>query len=176
MDARSDIQYCDFCAAHFWPCLAFWRVATGCRTCARPGKRSAAVLSSSPSSWSSECHSAWCTCTSPLQGSTRKNNIYQRSSRQIVYWVRSPLWSSHCHLFMANVWGYPRMPNVRLNMTPFYVGTTDTELLVVCFLLETMRPSGRVLMCCVLMCCVWVTFVCNLKLRCMWRNLAHHRG
>lgn len=60
---------------HFWPCHVFWRVASGCRTCARPGKRIAPVLSSSPSFWLTECQFAWCTYTSPLQENTRNKFI-----------------------------------------------------------------------------------------------------
>ncbi len=66
--------------AHFWPCHVSWRAATGCRTCARPGKRIGPVLSSSPSIWTSECRSAWCTYTSPLQEGTKRHIIYQEPS------------------------------------------------------------------------------------------------
>lgn len=88
---QQDIQRCKnkcwkfrVLRAHFWPCHVSWKAATGCRTCARPGKRIGPVLSSSPSVWTSECRSAWCTYTSPLQESTRRHFIYQEPSHDIV--------------------------------------------------------------------------------------------
>lgn len=72
--------------AHFWHGHVSSRGATGCRTCAHPGKRIWRVPSSFPSVWSSECQPAWCTYTSPLQESTRLLTIYQKPSCFHLCW------------------------------------------------------------------------------------------
>lgn len=107
--------------SHFWPCRVSLKAASGCRTCAHPGRRIGRVPSSFPSVWSSGCPPACCTCTFPLQREVTKS---PSGLHLCVTPLRRLCGSFWCHTLSTTA----QAKSGRLSAFPFFQALRQVEV------------------------------------------------